>query len=374
MAGGVLYGIFLIFSGINLILIGINLGLFCELIIVWNAMSYLTAIKDYKGIMLSFLAAVLVTFVTGYIFLKLGMSYEIGMMLAVFTGYGVMLVWDMILLYSYFPQSSASAFLFLRWIDQFLPLAFTGLCINLGLFAHLVIMWAGPIGIQVQGLFYGAPWHDVPALLAFMTILVTTVNFVVSVEVNFYPKYRAYYSLFNDQGSIGDIIQAENEMLEVLNHELKYTAIKQLFTTALAISIGEIVLTLLPLGFNDLMQGYFRILCAGYGVYAVGETVVLILLYFTDYKGALFASALFALVAGVGTVISLFFPQTYYGFAFMIGSSAFLVAALIRLDMFTKKLPYYILSTQPVVEIDKYGLFTRLEYFLEKKLEGGTDH
>ena len=41
--------------------------------------------------------------------------------------------------------------------DEFLPLAFTGLCINIGLFAHLVIMWAGPLGKQVKGLFYGAP-------------------------------------------------------------------------------------------------------------------------------------------------------------------------------------------------------------------------
>lgn len=89
-----------------------------------------------------------------------------------------------------------------------------------------------------ERLFYGAPYHDVPALIAFLTILITTVNFVVSVEVNFYPKYRNYYSLFNDKGAIKDIMQAGNEMREVLNMELKYTAVKQLLTTALAISIG----------------------------------------------------------------------------------------------------------------------------------------
>ena len=100
--------------------------------------------------------------------------------------------------------------------------------------------------------------HDVPALIAFLTILITTVNFVVSVEVNFYPKYRNYYSLFNDKGAIKDIMQAGNEMREVLNMELKYTAVKQLLTTALAISIGGILLKYLPLGFNDLMEGYFR--------------------------------------------------------------------------------------------------------------------
>ena len=38
-------------------------GLFGELIVTWNAMSYLTAIKDYKGILLSFSAALVVSFV-----------------------------------------------------------------------------------------------------------------------------------------------------------------------------------------------------------------------------------------------------------------------------------------------------------------------
>ncbi len=85
-------------------------------------------------------------------------------------------------------------------MDRFLPLALTGLCTDIGLFAHLVLVWLGPIGVQVKGLFYGAPYYDVPALLAFLSILVTTVNFVVSVEVHFYPRYHTYYSLFNDGG------------------------------------------------------------------------------------------------------------------------------------------------------------------------------
>lgn len=135
-------------------------------------------------------------------------------------------------------------------------------------------------------MFYGAPYYDVPALIAFLTILVTTVNFVVSVEVNFYPLYRDYYSLFNDGGVVGDIVVAEEEMLSTLNSELRFCALKQLFVTAAVISLETTVLSALPLGFNNLMHGYFRTLCVGYGLYAVGNTVMLILLYFTDYKGA----------------------------------------------------------------------------------------
>ncbi len=154
--------------------------------------------------------------------------------------------------------------------------------------------------------------------MAFLSILITTINFVVSMEVNFYPKYRNYYSLFNDEGSIRDLKQAEHEMLEVLDNELRFTALKQIFATAVAISIGGIVLSYLPLGFNDLMEGYFRTLCVGYGIYAVANTMLLILLYFTDYQGGLVASALFALVSSAATVISLFFSKVYFGFGFIL--------------------------------------------------------
>ncbi len=176
IAGGILYGIFLIFSGVGLVDKLLCFGLFGELIVTWNAMSYLTAIKDYKGILLSFSAALVVSFVVGFLLLIIGMPHIEALMLAVCVGYGIMLLWDVVLLYRYFPSSDTSAFLFLRWVDEFQPLAFTGLFVNLGLFTHLVIMWAGPLGVQVKGLFYGAPYHDVPALIAFLTILITTVK------------------------------------------------------------------------------------------------------------------------------------------------------------------------------------------------------
>lgn len=370
LPGSLLYGIFLLFSGANALQQLLCLSLFGELIIVWNAMSYLTAIKDYKGILCSFAMAVLVAFIMGAVMLTAGVPPIEGLLFAVSVGYGMMMIWDVILLYRYFPQRDVSAFLFLKWMDKFLILAFTGFCLNIGLFAHLVMMWLGPIGRQLQGLFYGAPYYDVPSLMAFLTILITTVSFVVSVEVNFYPKYRIYYRLFNDEGSVDDIGQAEEEMKVVLKSELKYTAFKQLCATALAVSVGGIVLGALPLGFNDLMQGYFRTLCVGYGLYAIGNTILLLLLYFTDYKGALTAAVLFAVCASLFTGVSLLFDQVYYGFGFLTGSSIFCLAALMRLNMFTGNLPYYILSVQPIVSENRFGIFTKLEAFLEKGRKG----
>ncbi len=369
-AGSVLWAIFLLFSGANLMCCFLMFIFFNEMILVWNAMSYLTAIKDYKGIFLSYLAAIVVTFVLGWILTFFFRAYAIEMLLLSITvGYGVMVIWNLTLLHRYFPKSDVSAFLFLDWMDEYLYLAFSGFFVNLGMFSHLVIMWFSKVGVRVHGLFYGAPEHDVPALLAFITTLITTVNFVVSVEVNFYGKYRNHYSLYNDKGTIKDILQAEKEMLDTLKTELLYTSIKQLLCTALFIAAGGFLLDVLPLGLNEMTRGYFRTLCVGYGLYAIGNMTMLILLYFTDYKGAFFATGIFAAGSIVLSLISLLFPQVYYGFGFLIASMAFLIVAIQRLDYFTKRLPYYILAVQPLVSEDKSGVFRKLKVFLEDKLE-----
>ena len=367
--GSVLYGLFLLFSGASFLQQFLCFVFFNELIVVWNAMSYLTAIKDYKGIFFSFFTAIAVTFIVGGLLLLLRCPTIEALLFAVTVGYGVMLIWYVILLHRYFPKSDLSPFTFFKWIDEFMPLALSGLMTNIGLFAHLVIMWFSKIGVKVHGLFYGAPFHDVPALLAFMTTLITTVNFVVSVEVNFYPKYRTHYSLYNDKGTIGDIKQAEEEMLTTLKTEIFYTALKQLLFTAACIAAGGFLLDVLPLGFNEVMRGYFRTLCVGYGLYAIGNMIMLLLLYFTDYKGALFSTTVFAAGSVLFTLISLLFPEVYYGFGFLFASMLFVVASIVRLDYFTKRLPYYILAVQPLVAEDRSGKFSRLGVFLEEEIE-----
>ena len=367
--GSVLYGSFLIVSGATFLQGVLCFILFNELIIVWNAMGFLSAIKDYKGIFLSFLTSVAVSLLVGALLLYRNFPVIESLLFAVTVGYGVMFIWDVILLHRYFPKSDQGAFEFLRWIDAFWPLALSGLFLNIGMFAHLVIMWFSDIGVRVYGLFYSAPWYDVPALLAFTTSLITTVNFVVSVEVNFYPKYRNHYSLYNDKGTIENIKMAENEMLETLKTELFYTSLKQLLFTAFILSLGGYLLDLLPLGFNEIMRGYFRTLCVAYGVYAIANMIMLILLYFTDYLGALFSTAVFAASSILFTVVLLLFSEVYYGFGFLAAAMVFAAAAVIRLDYFTKHLPYYILSVQPLVSQDRSGIFTKLGKFLEVQLE-----
>lgn len=366
--GGVFYGIFLLFSGVPWIYQLMCLWFSLILIVVWMEMVYLTALKDYKGIVLAFAVSLMLGFLCALILVVIGWVSIVSLMLCIIIAYGTLMVWYYKLLLDYFPKSEGSKYSFLRWFDRYKSLAFTGGFINIGLFAHLVIMYFGPLQVQVEGLFYGAPAHDVPALFAFFSILITTINFVTSVEVRFYPSYRNYYSLFNDNGSIRDIEQAETEMLTILKQELTFSGHKQLISTILFVVFGSYVLEWLSLGFTDTSIGIFRFLCTGYGIYAISNSIMLILLYFEDYKGALLGTMAFAVVSVVGTILQILFGSiSFYGIGFLTGGVVFYFIVWLRLEWYTRRLPYFLLCRKAFVPNMEKGFFARLCDWLDAR-------
>ena len=117
------------------------------------------------------------------------------------------------------------------------------------------------------------------------------------------------------------------------------------------------------------MRGYFRTLCAAYGLCAVGNMITLIQFYFTDYKGALIGTTVFTITTIVFTILSLQLPNIYYGFGFLLSSLLFATVATVRLNYYTKRLPYYILSVQSLVDDGRCGLFTTISKILNGKQE-----
>lgn len=365
--GGVLFGTFLIFSGASLTVGVLAFILFGELVVVWQEMNYLTAIKDYRGLMLTFLYALGITALVAVLLMFVGIPVLYAMLMSVGIGYGFMMVRYYVLLTEYFPQGNVSSLEFLRWIDQYPQLLLIGFSISMGLFGHLVIMWTSVIRHQVEGLFYEAPIYDIPAIIAFFSILVTTVNFVTSVEVNFYDTYRNYFSLFNDGGALMDIKQAEKEMRIVLYRELANTFLLQVFSTIVFVIGGSIVLPMLPLGMSNAMLGIFRVLCVGYAFYTMGNCIMLIQLYFSDNIGAMISSVTYMLVSCVGTWLIRNKSIYYYGMGFWLGGVVFVILSLILLDHYLRHLMYHVLSEQPIVRSVYKGAMTKIsKHYVQK--------
>lgn len=364
----VVYGIFLIFSKPKPLQGLLCLWLSMVLIVVWTQMIYMTALRDFQSIVLSFTISLMIGFVLALLLVFIGWVRIETLLLCVIIAYGLLALSYLRLMLDYFPKSRGSHFAFLSWFDKFPALAISGAMVRIGLFSHLIIMYFGPLRVQVEGLFYGAPEYDVPALMSFISLLITTVGFVISVEVNFYPKYSNYYGLFSDKGAIKDIKLAEKEMIDVLRRELIYLGCKQFFTTVLFVVIGPPIVSFLFPGISTVAISIFRFLCAAYGIYAIANSLMLIELYFEDYTGALIGTVLFAVVSTAATIWQILFGSIhYFGLGFAAGSVVFYFFALIRLNWYTKRLPYFLLSKQSFIPYRQRGLMTRIGEKFEER-------
>ncbi len=365
--GAVLWSLFLLFSKVEFRYGIFSFILFSEGLMVWIQINYVTAIKEYRSILIGFMIGILLGLGVGLMLVMLKLDVVASVLAGACIAYGILIVDFAFVLHKFFPIGSGNPFRFLEWLDEYPHLLFIGFFSTLALFAHLMIMWASPWGKSVVGLFYYAPQHDIPALFAFVTSLVTTVNFVTSVEVNFYPKYRLYFRLLNGNGSLNDIERAHADMMEVLKQELLHLAIRQVFVTIFSVIVIGEVLVYFPLGFTSVMIGTFRVLAVGYGAYAIGNSLMLFLLYFAGNEDAMWSVIPFLLINVIGTVYTVTLPEAYYGFGFVAASVIYYLVAESRLFSYTARLDFFILTKQPVFLAKKRGFFSRLVGRLEPK-------
>ncbi|KUE93048.1 exopolysaccharide Pel transporter PelG [Streptococcus gallolyticus] len=368
--GGILYGIFLLFSHLGWLYGILAWLLFCELLLSWNIINYLTIIKDYWGIFKAFLVTVVTTLLMTGIFLLIDFSVVVASLSGIIFGYASFFILATNLLYQQFPNKLVyhHMFDFLNGFDDYWELAIIGLCTQIGPLGHVIVIWFSQIGEQVRGFFYIAPYYDLTVFIASLTMLATTAHFIVSMEVDFFDSYRKYYLSFNNGVTLQEIRKLERDMTDNLKKGLKRTVWVQLMVTLLAISVGITILNVLPLGFNTTMNGYFRILCVAYAVYGMANVVTLSTIYFGNLSGSYRASIIFALTSILATIASLYTSILFYGFGFLVATMFYFIIAWLDLENISSNLLYQILGRHPIIEAEKDGAFHYLASFLNQKM------
>ena len=367
--GAPVWALFLYLSELPLEYSVFSFILFCLAVVVWTQISYITDNKQYIEVIYGFTFGIVSSLMVGFILTVNNYDIVSSLLASACIGYGVIMVTYTNVLHKNFPKGTGVSLKFLEWINKFPSLPFVGFFTAAGLFIHLMLMWRSPLGAQVHGLFYHAPPHDIPALFGFFTILVTTVNFVTSLEVNFYPKYKLYFSLLNKGGSLRDIEKAKAEMLTVLKQELLYLALRQMFVTMISIVLISEILDVFGLGFTTTMIGLFRVLCVGYAFYAIGNTTLLYLLYFAADRAALYPAVTLLLVNIIGTYQTITLPRNFYGFGFVAAAFCMFIVAWWKLVSFTRHLEYHVFCQQPIFVQPNLGLLTRIVKWLESRYE-----
>ena len=366
LPGGLFYALMIATaSELTLIQKLLNWMLFIELIPVWLLMAYITAAKDYKAIVLTFLLGVVMALAGGPILHLLGMDTLTALMTGLSFGYGIIMVGMLRVLLKYFPHSRYSLFGFVAWFSQTPDLLLPGFLSMSGAFVHILIMWFSPLGSAVTGVFRQAPLFDSPAFYAYLVTLPTNINFIISVEVNFYTAYREYFSAITDGGTMAQIQLARTRMSRSLWQEVTNLIVVQIFFMVAYMLLMQYALVLI--GFTTDMMHMFRIMCIGYSLYCIGTSLMMLQLYFNDRYGAMATAAAFFLGNLAGTLASLRLGSLFYGIGVITGGLAMYAATLPRLAHYVHRIDYNVYCSQPVFTEIAHDRWKELAERMEKR-------
>ncbi len=358
---------FLIFSQIPIIDIILLLVLLVEFVSTWVITLYITILKKYKKITLAFGLAIVITLILLATFFKFEVLNMETMIFTIITAYGVVLILLNRILQMEFEQEPKYTYEFLKWFSKYPLLLLSGFFSTLGTLIHFYIMWFGPNGKEIQGFMHSAPIYDLPAIIAYFSTIITSITFIAVLEPNFYKKYAKYFKLLNNSGNYQQLQTAKKDMEKTLKIELRNLILKQLVCTLFFVIIISKVLSNLNIGMSQSMIECFKVLCIGYSLYAIGNVIMQMQLYFSDNKGAFWTSLIFLTTTALGTIVTLFLEQTFCGLGIVFGSACMAVFGSKRLEYYINHLEYNVLNTKQDSKNSKLYILIQKLYLKIKK-------
>lgn len=343
VTGGVLFSVQLLLSGTEIMVVIPLFILFLALCVCWILMTYITLIRDYKKIVIAYLAAFGVSaaaLALLFAFTALSVPTMILVLLLAFATVDVLLFRAV---YLTFAKHDNSVFAFRSTIKTNPSLLLIGFLMAAGMLGHFWLTWfLSDSSTQISLLFRFNAKYDFPAIAAYFSTIPAAVYFITSFETGFSKKYSNYFSAL--QSATARCVEAaKDDMVLTLRKKLKTMFLIQLVSCLLFVTVGSKLLGIMNIGMTESMLSAFRMFCVGYSLYYIGSTLILIRLWFSDERRAVFTAAFFAAGVLAGTYLGILFFPRFSGAAFTAVSIVMTLFAAAGLIRRLKKLEFYLL-------------------------------
>ncbi|MCI5566349.1 MAG: exopolysaccharide Pel transporter PelG [Veillonellaceae bacterium] len=340
---------------------------FALLLLVWTESVYLSAVKKYKRLIVSYLEGVLVSIVLAFFLLVVEvLPPEQAGLLAMDCGMGLVVLMFLYYIASQFGlPADGMDFAFLPYFEKHWRLFFISFCYTAGLFMPNIIIWQGPHGVDVAGTYLYSPVYDVVTFYAFLSILPLMMMFVVSVETDFYGRYAEFFSYITRKGNFRDITAAKRDLLHTLWFHLRHIIEFQLVFTLVSLALGSFFLSCAGITYGQVNM--FNVLLFAAFFTGLLQLIYILLIYF-DYQNDVMrvSFCFFALNLIFGLLGLYVFGSQSYGFTFFAAAAISFIVSIWRLDHFTKRIDYFVFCSQPVFYLPPHGILTKLTLWLYK--------
>ncbi len=362
--GAILAGAFLWDKPLDLLTKLCTYTFYLELLIIWIQGTYLTAVKDYRGLLYTYAGGVGLSILLTFLVIKTQiMAPATGALLAMNIGDACIIMMFFFYIRRYFGgRASGRNFLFLPYFEQHKRLFGIGLFYILSVYLPNFIIWQGTFAVDVVSTYTYAPMYDVATFYAFLSIVPVMMMFVVSMELHFYEKYAAYFSYITDKGNFKEIEDAREDLLHAVWFELRNIMEFQLVFTLIFLALGNYFLPLAGLSYASL--DLYNLIVLGAFFTGIVQVIYTLLLYFEDQFGVLLIVGVFFAANFVFGLLGFFWGEQTYGFTFFLAAALAFLVSLWRLDYFCRRINYYVFCSRPVFFRPPSGPLARITAWL----------
>ena len=372
--------VFLYFAKLGFALSLFSYLLFMLVGIVFILMVYVSALKDYVQISVSFITGMAVTFITSYyaIFYREINQSTVTVLIGCFAlGMTIIASGIFIGIRKYFKISSNKYFSFLSYFKKYPYLIFSNFLYTFGMYSQNFVFWINPGTRDHINIFVYSDNFDLATAFGVVTILSAIVMFVVRMETSFYKYYRAYLKSVNSQTG-AEIETAKILMKRRMWQEYLYIAEIQILISLAFIVVGLIVLP--KIGITSQVIDMFPSLTAGFLLTYFTFLSCTLLQYFENYADSFRVMLLFVVLNPIFAYITVLLGSAFYGIGLFFAASATLIASIIYLIKTLNSVDYIIfcshslISESPTVWLEKTIDFLNGKETEEKTNENISKH
>ena len=318
--------------------------LFLVICLIWLCMIFLSAIKDYNGIVNAFALGAAVS-IAGAIYLGHRAGTE-GYLAGYLIGQGVTLFWILAKVVVEFPSGFHWNPDFMIYFKRYWDLVCIGFLFNTGIWADKFVFWLAPDARVIVPWFTTHDLYEGPVFFAYLTIVPAMAIFLLKIETIFYQHYRQYYAKVTGKRSLAEILKEKAAMVDSLKGSLRDVFVVQGTVTVVCLIFAPKIIAMARL--SSLQIPLLRIVLIGSFLQILLCINVIILFYFDLRRQVLWVSLVFVATNAALSALSIHLGLAFYGYGYTYSCLIALMTAFYFLHIKVTELEYLTFASQPV--------------------------
>jgi polysaccharide biosynthesis protein PelG len=294
---------------------------------IWIAISFCGAVRDYRGVTISFLSGLLVALV-GCIGVAVLGGRSIALAIAFTAGLTVILYGLVSRVFATFPHAVLDPSAVVRSIGAGVRHYWT-LCLGAfvgtaGIWIDKVTFWFSGVGERVENGLLHAPLYDSTMFIASLVLVPALGSFVVKLETGFFDRYQQYFSIISSHGTLNQIEAARVRLARYTMDSLTLIAVSLVAVAAIVMLTAPIMIDALALQFRQIAVLRYGALGTVFQFIFIASSAML--LFFDRRRLYLVIQLVYCGLNFGFAWLSLHLGEDYYGIGFFLAA---LVAAAI---------------------------------------------